>query len=124
MANTDRSVVSSARLPERNMIMETENAFRPQLLEANGFKVEHISLNPRITHLDTDLYGWLETFARHSFLSDYSDEEAKEVLMEVVRKSELDSRTMSDIGKPFEDSQGQWSVMYVRLRFVATLEQE
>lgn len=95
-----------------------------QLLERNGFKVEHISLNPRITHLKTDLYGWLETFARYSFLSDFSDEEAKEILVEVVKRSELDTRGISDIGKPYENSAGQWSVMYVRLRFVATIEQE
>lgn len=94
-----------------------------QLLEANGFTVEHISLNPRITHLKTDLYGWLETFARHSFLSAYTDEEAKDILTEVVKKSELDSRTISDVGKPLENSEGQWSVMYVRLRFVVTIEQ-
>jgi len=93
------------------------------LLESKGFKVEHISLNPRITHLKTDLYGWLETFARHSFLSEYSDAEAREILLEVVKRSELDTRAMSDIGKPFENSEGQWSVMYVRLRFVATIEQ-
>lgn len=93
------------------------------MLESKGFKVEHISLNPRITHLKTDLYGWLQTFARYSFLSAYSDEEAKEILLEVVKRSELDTRAMSNIGKALEGSEGQWSVMYVRLRFVATIEQ-
>lgn len=95
-----------------------------QLLESKGFTVEHISLNPRITHLKTDLYGWLETFARHSFLEEFSDEEARDILLEVVKRSELDSRTMKDVGKNIEDSEGQWNVMYVSLRFVATIEQE
>jgi hypothetical protein len=93
-------------------------------LESKGFTVEHASLNPRITYLKTDLNGWLETFARRSFLSNFGDDEAREILLEIVKRSELDTRNPLDVGKPFENSEGQWSVMYVRLRFVASIEQD
>ena len=61
-----------------------------ELLELAGFMVQHISLVPRITPLDTDLYGWLTTFARSSFLSSYSDKHAEELMREVVRRCETD----------------------------------
>jgi trans-aconitate methyltransferase len=82
-----------------------------QVLESQGFKVEHISLNPRMTSVDTDLYGWLYTFARSSWLADMSEEEAQKIMKEVVRRCEYDMK-----------ADGKWALMYVRLRFVAILE--
>ncbi|KAF9493521.1 S-adenosyl-L-methionine-dependent methyltransferase [Pleurotus eryngii] len=81
------------------------------LLSSAGFKVVHISLNPRYTPLPAGLGAWLELFVRHSFLRELGDEEAKEVINEVVESCAVDSR----------DAQGKWALMYMRLRFHAVL---
>lgn len=81
------------------------------LLAAHGFTVTHCSLVPRPTALPTNLRGWLQTFARSSFLSALGDAEAESVMDETSRRCEVDCR----------DDQGNDSVMYVRLRFAAHL---
>ncbi|KAF4562610.1 hypothetical protein EYR36_004004 [Pleurotus pulmonarius] len=81
------------------------------LLSSAGFKVLHISLNPRYTPIPAGLGAWLELYVRHSFLRELGDEEAKEVINEVVELCAVDSR----------DDQGHWALMYMRLRFHAVL---
>ncbi|KAG8875275.1 hypothetical protein FRB97_005252 [Tulasnella sp. 331] len=81
------------------------------LLEKGGFQVTHISLNPRITPLPGRLIDWLRTFCRESFLADLNEAEAEELMLLVEDKCAVDMR----------DSDGGWSVMYARLRFVAIL---
>jgi hypothetical protein len=81
------------------------------MLESQGFKIDHISLNPRITPLPGTLTEWLRTFARNSFLVALSDEEAEKVMQEV-----------SDLCEPdMKDESGGWAAMYVRLRFLAVI---
>lgn len=82
---------------------------RVKLLESSGFEVKHISLHPRMTTLPGRLYDWLVTFCRNSVLEGMSDKEAEEIMQEVEKICEVDSK----------DFKGNWTVMYVRLRFVA-----
>ncbi|KAJ3766029.1 S-adenosyl-L-methionine-dependent methyltransferase [Lentinula raphanica] len=82
-----------------------------KLLQAEGFAVSHISLTPRLTPLEAGLYGWLSTFVRGSWLKDLSDGEAEEVMREVEEMCRVDC----------QDGNGNWAVVYVRLRFVAVL---
>ncbi|KAI6041440.1 S-adenosyl-L-methionine-dependent methyltransferase [Pisolithus marmoratus] len=78
-----------------------------KLLEDAGFRVDTIALVPRITSLNGDgLRDWLQLFARGTFLKPLSDEDAAEIMDEVDLK----------------DAEGNWSMMYVRLRFSATLQ--
>ncbi|KAJ3803994.1 S-adenosyl-L-methionine-dependent methyltransferase [Lentinula aff. lateritia] len=81
------------------------------LLEAEGFDVTHISLTPRLTPLETGLYGWLNTFARGSWLKDLTEQEADEAMKEVEEMCRVDC----------QDGNGNWAMVYVRLRFVAVL---
>lgn len=80
-----------------------------QLLEAGGFEVSHISIHPRITPLPGPLIDWMRTFCRDSMLGGLSDEAAEEVMQAAQTKSAVD----------MQDSDGNWAIMYVRLRFVA-----
>jgi len=48
-----------------------------------------MSLTPRITPLASGLYDWLELFARHSFFKNIPDEEAGEIMEEIVEQCEL-----------------------------------
>ncbi|KIK64215.1 hypothetical protein GYMLUDRAFT_196071 [Collybiopsis luxurians FD-317 M1] len=82
-----------------------------KLLEAEGFHVSHISLTPRYTPLEAGLIGWMNTFVRSPWLGDLSDKEANEIMEEV-----------EDICRPdCQDGNGNWAMIYVRLRFVAVL---
>lgn len=56
------------------------------LLTANGFDVPHIELVPRITELDTDMAGWLTTFAFNFVKVLPTEEERKQVIDEVVEQ--------------------------------------
>jgi trans-aconitate methyltransferase len=78
-------------------------------LEAPGFVVSTIALMPRPTPLPGDIVGWLETFAQ-SFMAPVPMAERAAFLAEVA---ELCRATLCD-------SDGQWTVDYVRLRFAAT----
>ncbi|KAF8158241.1 S-adenosyl-L-methionine-dependent methyltransferase [Crassisporium funariophilum] len=85
-----------------------------KLLITAGFEPTHISLNPRITPLRTGLYDWLNLFARNSFLRDFSDDEASDIMREVEDRCRGDCR----------DASGNWAMMYTRLRFSAILKPE
>lgn len=85
---------------------------RSQLLQKTGFRVDTISLVPRLTPLgDGGLRGWLQLFARGTFLKTVSDMDTEEIMDEVEQMCEVDCK----------DREGNWSLMYVRLRFAATL---
>lgn len=79
------------------------------LLESVGFRVETIALHPRRTLVPNGLRAWLNLFTRKSMLAGLEDKEIDEILDEVVKACELDMK----------DEQGNWSIMYVRLRFKA-----
>lgn len=74
------------------------------LLKTHGFTPVSVTLHPRYTPLPTDLNGWLATFARGSFLSGFSEDEAKEIVDECVRRCTVDCR----------DDQGNWAIMVSR----------
>ncbi|KIM43248.1 hypothetical protein M413DRAFT_444057 [Hebeloma cylindrosporum] len=82
-----------------------------KLLVTAGFEPIHMSLNPRITPLETGLYDWLNLFARNSFLREFSDEGASEIMKEVEDRCRRDCQAAS----------GKWAIMYTRLRFSAVL---
>ncbi|KAL5524530.1 hypothetical protein ACEPAF_9670 [Sanghuangporus sanghuang] len=82
------------------------------VLESAGFRVEHISLSPRLTPLSSDIIDWQRTFCRNTFYTTLSDAEAEEVMHEVQDICAVDGR----------DASGTWSIMYCRLRFAASLD--
>jgi len=79
------------------------------LLEANGFKVNSISLTPRPTLLPGDIREWLKTFAQN-FITALPTTQRKRFITDVV---EMLSPVLSD-------ENGNWTADYVRLRFSAT----
>ncbi|KAF7291702.1 Methyltranfer-dom domain-containing protein [Mycena chlorophos] len=82
-----------------------------KLLTAASFRIKQIELVPRITALEDGVRGWLELFARTQILKECSTEEASAIIDEVVEACKPDCL----------DSEGNWSMMYTRLRFVAVL---
>ncbi|KAF8583362.1 S-adenosyl-L-methionine-dependent methyltransferase, partial [Ramaria rubella] len=78
----------------------------------HGFRICHISLNPRITPLKGDIKDWLNVFCRGNFLKNMDEKEADIIMNEVNDLCAVDCR----------DSRGRWSVMYTRLRVVATYQ--
>ncbi|WVW80478.1 hypothetical protein I302_102460 [Kwoniella bestiolae CBS 10118] len=98
-----------------------------KVLNSASLIPQAVSLVPRPTPLPTNLKGWLETFARNSFLSTLSDEQANQVLDDVVERCRVDnywSTHNPGIGiEPTSSSSGGeegWEVMYIRLRGWAT----
>jgi len=95
-----------------------------KLLEDAGFSVSYMALVPRITPLPGGLVPWLRTFFLGNFLKvmpplhreenreAYAAKEraAEEIMLEIERDCEIDCKD------PFT---GKWSLMYVRMRFVA-----
>ena len=80
------------------------------LLEHQGFEVQSISLHPRLTPLgESSLRGWLDLFGRNTFLASFGDVEADRIMSEVEEMCGVD----------LKDSEGNWTVVYVRLRFIA-----
>jgi trans-aconitate methyltransferase len=77
-------------------------------LENAGFRVDSIDLIPRPTILPTDMRGWLETFAGPFFQG----------LPQRYRAAALDEVTTL-LRPELSDTQGRWTVDYVRLRFLA-----
>lgn len=65
-----------------------------------------------MTTLPAGLYGWLDVFARNSFLRDLPDEEAIAIMREVEEICKVDC----------QDESGKWAMVYMRLRFHAVLE--
>ncbi|KAH7336858.1 S-adenosyl-L-methionine-dependent methyltransferase [Rhizoctonia solani] len=100
---------------KRRGIVNPDPWFLPQpaeyakILESEGFKVEHISLNPRVSALPGPMVDFLHALYRISFLKDVSDEEAEEIIQEVSSICEYDQK----------DESGTWSAMYVTVRFRA-----
>lgn len=76
--------------------------------------MSNIGLVPRPTPLTTTLNGWLVTFARNSFLATLEQSEADAIFEEVQSMLEVDAK----------DDEGNWHVMYVRLRGVAVWDGE
>ena len=62
-----------------------------------------------MTLVPNGLRAWLTLFVRKTMLASLNDEQAEEVVDEVVKECEPDMK----------DEQGNWFVMYVRLRFKA-----
>ncbi|KAF8930250.1 hypothetical protein BGZ47_000681 [Haplosporangium gracile] len=79
-----------------------------KMLEEQEFRVESIELIPRLTKLNTDIAGWIDTFG-FSFLKPFEGdkEERKKVIDEV------------QANLSFSEDDGVWHIMYQRLRFKA-----
>ena len=82
-------------------------------LAAQGFVINTIALIPRPTPLPGGLVAWLETFAQ-SFVAPFSGSERAQILTEVE----------DGCRSTLCDTQGKWTVDYVRLRFSATKPNE
>ena len=54
----------------------------------------------------------MRTFCRESWLKEYDESEAEDIMREVQDMYAIDGK----------DAEGNWSIMYVRLRFVAVLK--
>jgi SAM-dependent methyltransferase len=85
----------------------TADEYRAKL-ERAAFHVELIELIPRPTLLPTDMRGWLDTFAGSFF----------GVLPEAERAGALEE-AIELIRPVLCDTEGRWTVDYVRLRFLA-----
>ena len=81
------------------------------MLEQAGFTVASITSFARPTRIDSDILGWLETFAE-TFLSRVDSGERANVLAEVA----------DELAPRLSDSQGNWTLDYVRLRFSAHVD--
>ncbi|KAJ9104179.1 hypothetical protein QFC20_004616 [Naganishia adeliensis] len=92
-----------------------------RLLRSEGFEPLSIALHPRPTRLPTSLYGWLQTFARRSFLASFSETEAEEIMREVEEVCAPDCR-YEEVDEVTGEVVERWETMYVRLRFVAVLK--
>lgn len=81
-----------------------------EMLEEGGFEVGRIGLFPRPTPLPTGMAGWLMTF-RKAFFDQFDEPVRSQVVDEVV-----------DLLRPsLQDTRGNWTADYVRLRFEARL---
>ncbi|KAF8654620.1 hypothetical protein AX16_003531 [Volvariella volvacea WC 439] len=83
-----------------------------RLLVTSSFEPTHMSLTPRITPLPQGLREWLRVFVRGSFLRDFPEEEAEDILSEVVDICRTDC----------QDASGKWALVYMRLRFSAVMK--
>jgi hypothetical protein len=61
--------------------------------------------------LKDGVLGWLQLFVRPSFLREFKDDVATEILNEIVQLCEVDCK----------DDRGEWSMIYMRLRFSAVM---
>ncbi|MBD5634372.1 MAG: methyltransferase domain-containing protein [Candidatus Eremiobacteraeota bacterium] len=80
-------------------------------LEAHGFRVVTIALVPRPTPLATGLDAWLETFAA-PFFARLPEGERLPARREVIAL----------LAPSLQDDAGAWTADYVRLRFLAVLD--
>ncbi|KAF9902621.1 hypothetical protein EC991_004754 [Linnemannia zychae] len=79
-----------------------------KMLEQQGFRVESIELIPRLTKLNTDVAGWIDTFG-FSFLKPFEgDEKERRAVIDEVQEN-----------LSFSADDGVWHIMYQRLRFKA-----
>jgi hypothetical protein len=65
-----------------------------------------------MTQLNSGLFEWLNLFARRSFLRDLEEEEAMGIMREVEEQCRIDC----------QDSNGNWWMMYTRLRVSAVVK--
>jgi hypothetical protein len=65
-----------------------------------------------MTPLPEGLSAWLRLFTRHSFLREFGDDEAEEIIQDVVDMSAVDCK----------DEEGNWEIVYMRLKFSAVLK--
>ncbi|HTW83607.1 MAG TPA: methyltransferase domain-containing protein [Candidatus Sulfotelmatobacter sp.] len=96
-----RGVDAAALMP---WYLPTPDEYRARL-EAAGFVVERIVLQPRLTPLPGEMADWLETFAQ-PFLAPLAPADRAEALAETVA---LLRPVLCDAG-------GRWTADYVRLR--------
>ncbi|AAW42081.2 conserved hypothetical protein [Cryptococcus deneoformans JEC21] len=94
-----------------------------KVLQSGGLIPSNVHLVPRPTPLPTTLEGWLVTFARNSFLSSFSDDEAKAIMKEVVGICRVDNYWSDEnpgtgVKGSGEGGESGWEVLYVRLRGV------
>ncbi|KAJ3127374.1 hypothetical protein HK098_006458 [Nowakowskiella sp. JEL0407] len=87
-----------------------------ELLTQNGFKIEHIELQPRRTPLPTDVGGWINTFGA-PFKASISNVANREKIWQ-----EICTEVIEDLRPFLCDSKGNWFLDYVRLRFKAIKE--
>ena len=87
------------------------SGYYKKLLESSGFTVKHIELEPRLTALKGPLGDWMRLFCRNSWFKDMSEKEAESIIKEVEDICQVDHR----------DEEGNWAMMYCRLRFHATI---
>ncbi|CUA67148.1 hypothetical protein RSOLAG22IIIB_07225 [Rhizoctonia solani] len=80
-----------------------------KVLEEEGFKVEHLSLNPRVVSLPGSMIDFFRSIYKVAFLKDMSDEDAEKVMEEISDICEFDQK----------DRNGTWSYLYAPLRFQA-----
>ncbi|CCO36816.1 hypothetical protein BN14_10962 [Rhizoctonia solani AG-1 IB] len=80
-----------------------------EILRSEGFQVENVSLNPRVSPLPGTMVDFLRALYRVAFLNDIEDEEAEGILEEVSAICEFDQR----------DGAGVWSSIYATVRFRA-----
>jgi hypothetical protein len=66
-----------------------------------------------MTAISEGLLAWFRLFVRNSFLRDFSDQEAEEVMEEAAGICEVDCK----------DGEGNWGIVYMRLKFSAVLKQ-
>ncbi|OCH91118.1 S-adenosyl-L-methionine-dependent methyltransferase [Obba rivulosa] len=86
----------------------TPEAYK-SLLVSTGFEVQHISLHPRRTPLSGTLVDWMRLFCRGTMFQSMGDEETEEIMCRVEDICRVDCM----------DEQGNWWLMYCRLRVVA-----
>ena len=79
-----------------------------RLLEEADFSVDGMSIFERPTPISSDMEGWLATFAE-AFLSRVDPSERLQIVAEVT----------DDLRPHLSDSNGNWMLDYVRLRFAA-----
>ncbi|WWD18228.1 hypothetical protein CI109_102678 [Kwoniella shandongensis] len=97
-----------------------------KLLKSYALTPQNVQLVPRPTPLPGTLSAWLLTFARNSFLSSFSDDEANKLISQVEELCRIDNywseenpgAGIAPSETPKKGEEG-WEVMYVRLRGVA-----
>lgn len=112
-----RSMVPSAARALRKGVYDQDRLLlkldtrTTQVLELGGFKIEHMSVTPRIMRLPGSFIDFLRTLVRGQALGMLSDEEAEIAMQEI-----------SDLCEPdLMDETGRWAVIYTSLRFVAVV---
>lgn len=85
----------------------TANEYRERL-EGHGFSIKSMQHFERPTKIEVDIAAWLEIFATSFFAA-----------FEPWRKTKLLARLRDELRSDLCDSDGNWTIDYVRLRFVA-----